>query len=214
MQDKPATQTIMSILRASRAEFAKHGFAGTRMDLIAKNAKVNKQALYYHFGSKENLYSAVLQDGYTAVYTWINVKLQELQVDTLPPETALRTLIGTYFDSVTRHPDFLDIISDENRYKGVHLTNLDHDKEGARDFMTLFRLVIERGKEEAVFRPDADAVQFWISAISECQFWLHHRYTLSHLLGMDIASDQMVEARREHVVRVILSAIMISGPDR
>ena len=66
-----ADRTRRAILDASRSEFAKHGFAGTRVDAIAKRAKVNKQAIYYHFNNKEDLYSAVLQDGYGSIYSAI-----------------------------------------------------------------------------------------------------------------------------------------------
>jgi TetR/AcrR family transcriptional regulator len=48
------------ILEVATAEFAEKGFAGGRVAEIAARAEVNKQLLYYYFGSKEGLYSAVL----------------------------------------------------------------------------------------------------------------------------------------------------------
>lgn len=49
------------ILQAARAEFGTHGFAGGRVDRIARKAGVNKQLLYYYFGSKAQLFQAALQ---------------------------------------------------------------------------------------------------------------------------------------------------------
>jgi TetR/AcrR family transcriptional regulator len=46
---------------AALAEFAAHGFAGARTDLIARRAGVNKRMLFYCFGSKAQLYREVLQ---------------------------------------------------------------------------------------------------------------------------------------------------------
>ena len=43
-------------------EFAERGFEGARVDRIAAAAGVNKAMLYYHFGSKERLYQAVVRD--------------------------------------------------------------------------------------------------------------------------------------------------------
>jgi len=41
-------------------EFNGHGFAGARVQRIADRAGVNKQLLFYYFGSKSRLYSAVV----------------------------------------------------------------------------------------------------------------------------------------------------------
>jgi len=51
-----------TILKAALAEFAQQGLAGARMDAIAAAAGVNKALLYYYFRSKDELYSAVLEE--------------------------------------------------------------------------------------------------------------------------------------------------------
>lgn len=42
-------------------EFSKSGFAGARVDGIARRAKVNKRMLYHYFTDKEGLFRAVLR---------------------------------------------------------------------------------------------------------------------------------------------------------
>lgn len=49
------------ILAAARNEFGAYGFAGARTERIAKRASVNKQLLFYYFGSKLGLYQAVVR---------------------------------------------------------------------------------------------------------------------------------------------------------
>ncbi len=49
------------ILSAAREEFGQHGFAGGRIDRIARRAGVNKQLLFYYFDSKAGLFRAVLE---------------------------------------------------------------------------------------------------------------------------------------------------------
>src|SRR4051794_40847677 len=51
-----------AILKAALAEFAQHGVAGARIDAIASAAGLNKALLYYYFGNKDGLYTAVLAD--------------------------------------------------------------------------------------------------------------------------------------------------------
>jgi len=46
-------QTQQRILEAAVQEFAGKGFAGARVDVIARRARINKRMLYIYFGDKE-----------------------------------------------------------------------------------------------------------------------------------------------------------------
>jgi AcrR family transcriptional regulator len=50
------------ILDAALAEFVEKGFAGARVDAIAKRAGLNKQLISHYFGGKESLYRSVLDE--------------------------------------------------------------------------------------------------------------------------------------------------------
>jgi TetR/AcrR family transcriptional regulator len=54
-------RTRERILSAALKEFAAHGFAGARVDAIARRATINKRMLYHYFGDKEGLFRAVLR---------------------------------------------------------------------------------------------------------------------------------------------------------
>ena len=49
------------ILAAALKEFSAKGFAGARVDAIARRACINKRMLYHYFGDKEELFKAVLR---------------------------------------------------------------------------------------------------------------------------------------------------------
>jgi TetR/AcrR family transcriptional regulator len=49
------------ILSAALKEFAAKGFAGTRVDGIARRASINKRMLYHYFGDKERLFREVVR---------------------------------------------------------------------------------------------------------------------------------------------------------
>jgi AcrR family transcriptional regulator len=58
-------RTRARILAAAEKEFSAKGFAGARVDAIAKRARVNKRMLYHYFGNKEGLFREILLLGLT-----------------------------------------------------------------------------------------------------------------------------------------------------
>jgi AcrR family transcriptional regulator len=66
---QPATRTLLSapdrkasILRAAATAFARTGFRDTSMEDVAAEAGITRLIVYRHFGSKEDLYRAVLTE--------------------------------------------------------------------------------------------------------------------------------------------------------
>ena len=57
---RDAEATKARILGAAVAEFAHHGLAGARIDRIAEAAAANKRMIYVYFGSKDELFDAVI----------------------------------------------------------------------------------------------------------------------------------------------------------
>lgn len=51
------------VLDTAAAEFARQGFAAAKVDLIAAGAGISVGSLYQYFGTKENCFLAVLEDG-------------------------------------------------------------------------------------------------------------------------------------------------------
>ena len=62
-----AERTKAVILIAAAAEFAARGFSGAFVDAIAASTHVNKRMIYYYFGSKRDLYVAVLKNEYKQI---------------------------------------------------------------------------------------------------------------------------------------------------
>ena len=110
-----------AIFRAAALEFAERGYDGAGTDRIATRARVNKAMLYYHFGSKGELYSAVVRDMFGAVGTrvravadgpgtaeakldaWISALVEEAAARPWFPPIMLRELAAraAHFDAVT-----------------------------------------------------------------------------------------------------------------
>lgn len=58
------------ILSAALKEFSAKGFAGARVDVIARRASINKRMLYHYFGDKEELFKAVLRRKISQRQAW------------------------------------------------------------------------------------------------------------------------------------------------
>jgi AcrR family transcriptional regulator len=54
--------SVDGLIRLARREFSRHGYLNTSVDRIAAEANLTKGAVYYHFGSKEGLFEAVLRE--------------------------------------------------------------------------------------------------------------------------------------------------------
>ncbi|TMR97208.1 helix-turn-helix domain-containing protein, partial [Nonomuraea basaltis] len=61
---RDAERTKAEILEVAQQEFARHGYAGARVDEIAARMRTTKRMIYYYYGSKERLYIAVLEKAY------------------------------------------------------------------------------------------------------------------------------------------------------
>lgn len=64
-------QSRRRILRAALTEFALNGFAGARVDAIARRARINKRMLYHYFGDKEVLFREVLRRKMAERIAWM-----------------------------------------------------------------------------------------------------------------------------------------------
>ena len=61
-QAERSATTRAALLSAARQLFAEHGYAATGREQIAELAGVSRGALYHHFGSKERLFRAVVEE--------------------------------------------------------------------------------------------------------------------------------------------------------
>jgi AcrR family transcriptional regulator len=77
------------ILVAAGGEFARAGLGGARVERIASEAGVNVRMLYYYFGSKDELFVAVLEN----VYAGIRQAERTLELERAEPVEAMRRLV-------------------------------------------------------------------------------------------------------------------------
>lgn len=107
MPPKLANSRALRIIAAAREEYAKRGFAGARMEHIARRAGVNKQLLFYYYHSKRGLFQAVL----TQAAGELESALAALALPTGRPLDRLRRALEAQFDFLAHHPELVALLA-------------------------------------------------------------------------------------------------------
>ena len=92
-------RTRERILQAAFKEFAAKGFAGARVDGIARGAAINKRMLYHYFGDKEGLFREVLRRKMAERQAW-GVATPDNPIESLP----------YWFDLACKDPDWIRLL--------------------------------------------------------------------------------------------------------
>ena len=114
------SQTVERILEAATKEFSGAGFAGARVDEIAKIAGVNKATIYYHIGDKQALYAQVIHHLFGNAVERFNRNISEAQ----SPEDKLRSFIQTIAGLIDQHPELAAIMLREQASGGQHFPEM------------------------------------------------------------------------------------------
>ncbi len=192
-----------AILAAARAEFSAKGLAGARVNEIVARAGVNKQLIYYYFGSKEDLYRTALE----VVYTEIRTLERGLNLSHMKPAEAMASLIGFSFDYLARHPDFIGLLNHENAHGAAHVRDSQAIRETNSPLVDLIAKTLRRGVAAKVFRRGIDPVELYISVAGMSYFFFSNRLTLSSIFGRDLADEKATEAYRRHVVAFAMAGL-------
>lgn len=196
--------TRARILDVALQEFSRLGLSGARIDAIAAESGLNKGMIYYHFGSKDALYVAALEESYRR-FRQIE---GELDIDeSLPAEPALRALVGASFDFHAAHPEFIRMVMGENINQGEYIRKIPALREINRSAITVLERLCQRGVAEGVFRADVDPVDLHMS-ISALSFYnVSNRHTFSFIFDRDLGAQEVHAARRDSVIDTILRAV-------
>lgn len=193
-------RTMADILEVATREFADKGLAGARIDVIAEAMRTSKRMIYYYFGSKEGLYVAVLEEAYRRM----RATEAELHLDDLPPEDALRKLVGFTVDYQLSHPEFMRLVMTENIHRGAYLRNSAVIQKLNVPAIDGLKRVLERGLAAGVFRSGLDPVDVHMSISALSVFNVANRYTFSLIFQRDLDSPAVLIARRDSIIEMVV----------
>ncbi|MEU1623053.1 TetR/AcrR family transcriptional regulator [Streptomyces sp. NPDC005722] len=198
---RDAARTQTEILDVATEEFARAGYAGARVDEIAARTRTTKRMIYYYFGGKEQLFTAVLERAYSV----IRQAEQDLDVDHLDPVAAIRRLAELTFDHHEAHPDFIRLVSIENIHEAEHMAASEQLSALSSPAIDVLRRILAAGRRSGVFAADIDAVDLHAMISSFCFFRVANRHTFGALFDRDLVAAD----RREHY-RTMLGDMVVA----
>jgi AcrR family transcriptional regulator len=193
-------RTMADILEVATREFAEKGLSGARIDAIAEAMRTSKRMIYYYFGSKEGLYLAVLEEAYRRM----RAMEAEAHLDDLPPEDALRKLVGHTLDYQWGHPEFARLVQGENLHRAQYLAQSKTIRKLNVPAIEGLRRVLERGQREGVFRGAIDPVDLHMSISALAVFHVSNRHTFALIFQRDLESPAALIARRDSIIEMIV----------
>lgn len=148
--NKTGENTKEKILQAAKLEFFEEGFEPARMDDIAKRAGITKAMLYYHFNTKENIFSEIVKK--VVVEVRQEFLLNMSSVDLSNPEQfrdRLKAMVAYY----SQHKNIIRLVIAE-QFR-------DHSQECASQ-LTVFKEIFELIVNLAGKNPERDEEEFLI----------------------------------------------------
>ena len=195
-----AGRSRADILAVARAEFVEHGLSGARVDAIAERTRTTKRMIYYYFGSKEGLYSAVLEQAYADIRT----SEATLALEDLDPLAALRRLIEFTFDYEAAHPDFVRLIAIENIHQATYLKQLPMIRSVNANAIATLDSILTRGRQQGVFTRACSAVDVHLMISGLCFYRVSNRHTFEALFDCDLAAAEVRDRHKAMVADLIV----------
>lgn len=202
-RQRDAEATRARILEAAKSEFSALGLGGARVDVIADRAGANKRMIYHYFGSKEALFTAVLEEAYLS----IRHAERALDLEHLSPREALTTLVRFTWNYYLENPEFLTLVNSENLHKARHVANSAPIREESRRFVGMVRDILDRGVAEGVFRPGIDPVQLNITIAAIGYYYLTNRHTGAIIFERDFEAPAALDARLAFNIETVMRLV-------
>jgi AcrR family transcriptional regulator len=193
-------RTMADIIEVATHEFSEKGLAGARIDVIAEAMRTSKRMIYYYFGSKEGLYIRVLEEAYRR----IRQIETGLHLEDLPPDEALRKLVGFTVDYQLANPDFIRLVMTENIHRGEYLAQSKVIHQLNVPAIEGLRRVYERGLAAGVFRSGVDMIDLHMSISALSFFNTANRHTFALIFKRNFDAPAAIAARRDNIIEMIV----------
>jgi AcrR family transcriptional regulator len=159
MTDRGGADTRAQLLAAAAEVFAQGGLRGARVQEIVQRAGISERMIYHHFGSKEGLYEAVLQDQWSRMQRawWPAIE----RAATLEPREGLEAAFRAFFQIHLRERRLLLPLVLHEAMSGWTAV----PKASLAELPAPLRALYERGRRQGVFRSSCTFELFYLTRV-------------------------------------------------
>jgi TetR/AcrR family transcriptional regulator len=190
-----------AILDAAETLFAERGYDATSLNDVGIMAGVSRGTPGYFFGSKPDLYRAVLERMFTEVREAVRAGRERALASSRSAESILAGAVSDYFDFLAARPNFVRLIEREALAGETVAHGESHLTAGQE---ALAAISAELGLDDS---PSGEASQLLLSIIALCWFPLIHARTVARAVGVSLANGEDLERRRRHVIGLVLHGL-------
>jgi AcrR family transcriptional regulator len=196
-----AENTEARILSAAEKVFAEKGLRGSRINELARSARVTPSLIHYHFGGKESLYKRVIEDFYIAVER----RLLPIIVADAEPKDKLKQLIEIGIEILAEKDHMVRILLRESIDKGKYVNKV-LSKPYLRDMFGMMERFVLANMELKRDDPN-DTIHLISSILGATAMFFVAASTIKEFWQKDVFSREMIEERKEEVVDFVFHGI-------
>jgi TetR/AcrR family transcriptional regulator len=198
---RDAERSRGAILDAAERLFAEQGYDATSLNQVGAAAGVSRGTPGYFFGSKADLYQAVLDRSFAEVREAVREGRARALASNESVETILAGAVSDYFDFLAARPNFVRLIEREALSGGRFPHSVSHLSAGQE---ALAAISAELGLDDS---PSGEAAQLLLSIISLCWFHLIHGRTVAPAVGVRLEATDDLDRRKRHVISLVLHGL-------
>ena len=170
------------ILTAALEEFSRGGFAGARVDVVARRAGVNKRMLYHYFADKRGLFEEVLRRRMSERNRWA-----------AEPEDPAE-MAAYWFDMTWRDVNWIRLLEWEALQFEEHGIIAEEQR---REFLQGVLKKIRAGQKKGFIAQQYDASQILLSMMALTTFPMAFPQLTKLVTGLAVGSEQFHQQRLE-----------------
>lgn len=189
-----AEQTKKKILKAALKVFAQEGFSNAKLRVIAGKAGTTHNSIRHHFGSKDDLWKAVVDDG---------LRMREVRLkriidagQSMEPVDLFIELVKSHVLFVVKHTELAKILMHSNSKTSPHLDYIIKQQQGVMDIV---EPVFKEAQKHGYFKDfDHDSFFVYMRALAETP--IATTDLTNRLLNHDIRSKKGIALHTKRVI--------------
>lgn len=200
--------TTARLLAASRKLFAEQGFDGASVRAITRLARANLGAVTYHFGSKQRLYHAVLDQVFGTLVERVTAAASAGEAEgRATPRERLAAVVHAFFGFFAQYPEAPRLMIRHLAATGAPpAAALRHLRRVLQAVTALVRAGQERGELREV-----DPLLAVFTLVSQTVWFALARYTMATVSGVPLDEPERAEAVERHIADVVWRTLAPAG---